>query len=294
MTTNLNRKNSIIPSVVLFVVFIVYTVIVTVADVRPIGPYDSGVGLGTLNKAFAGAIGTHMFWYHITNVLGYLALIMAAFFAFVGVLQLVTRKSLKKVDRDIIILGCFYIVVLACYVLFDKFAINYRPVMMDGGLEASYPSSHTMLAICVFSTSILQLRWKMKDEQLSKIVQCVLAVFIVITVVGRLISGVHWLTDIIGGVLLSALLLSLYCWFVTEAGGPGYSKSPASGDMGKRRTGRGHTASADGAYRTRAASVNGTGRGHTTSANGANSTAGFGSENRRRSSRGRSHGRLDR
>lgn len=219
---NTKDNNSLIPSVALFVVFVAYTFAVTLVDVKPIGPYDSGVGFGTINKAVADIIGTHMFWYHVTNILGILALLIAAFFGVVGVLQLVTRHSFMKVDRDILILGGFYIIVLACYVLFDKFAINYRPVMMDGELESSYPSSHTMLACSVMGTAIMQLQWKVKDRQVRQMIQWALGFLMFLLVIGRMLSGVHWFTDIIGGVLLSAVLVSLYHWFVMESGGPGH------------------------------------------------------------------------
>ena len=208
------NKHSLITPAVLFAVFVLYTAAVALIDVKPVGQMNSNVGMATINKALSDAIGVHMIWYDITNILGILALLIAAFFGVVGVIQLVTRKSLLKVDRDIIILGCFYVMVIVCYVLFDHFAINYRPVMLEDTLEASYPSSHTMLAVCVMSTAICQLKWKMRDEHVSRIVQGVLAVLIVLTVVGRMISGVHWFTDIIGGVLLSAFLVSLYVWFV--------------------------------------------------------------------------------
>ena len=218
------NKHSLITPAVLFAVFVLYTAAVALIDVKPVGQMNSNVGMATINKALSDAIGIHMIWYDITNILGILALLIAAFFGVVGVIQLVTRKSLLKVDRDIIILGCFYVMVIVCYVLFDHFAINYRPVMLEDTLEASYPSSHNMLAVCVMSTAICQLKWKMRDEHVSRIVQGVLAVLIVLTVVGRMISGVHWFTDIIGGVLLSAFLVSLYVWFVYEAGGPGRKK----------------------------------------------------------------------
>ena len=218
------NKHSLITPAVLFAVFVLYTAAVALIDVKPVGQMNSNVGMATINKALSDAIGIHMIWYDITNILGILALLIAAFFGVVGVIQLVTRKSLLKVDRDIIILGCFYVMVIVCYVLFDHFALNYRPVMLEDTLEASYPSSHTMLAVCVMSTAICQLKWKMRDEHVSRIVQGVLAVLIVLTVVGRMISGVHWFTDIIGGVLLSAFLVSLYVWFVYEAGGPGRKK----------------------------------------------------------------------
>ena len=230
------NKHSLITPAVLFAVFVLYTSAVALIDVKPVGQMNSNVGMATINKALSDAIGIHMIWYDITNILGILALLIAAFFGVVGVIQLVTRKSLLKVDRDIIILGCFYVMVIVCYVLFDHFAINYRPVMLEDTLEASYPSSHTMLAVCVMSTAICQLKWKMRDEHVSRIVQGVLAVLIVLTVVGRMISGVHWFTDIIGGVLLSAFLVSLYVWFVYEAGGPGRSRNTGNEKTRRQRS----------------------------------------------------------
>lgn len=230
------NKHSLITPAVLFAVFVLYTAAVALIDVKPVGQMNSNVGMATINKALSDAIGVHMIWYDITNILGILALLIAAFFGVVGVIQLVTRKSLLKVDRDIIILGCFYVMVIVCYVLFDHFAINYRPVMLEDTLEASYPSSHTMLAVCVMSTAICQLKWKMRDEHVSRIVQGVLAVLIVLTVVGRMISGVHWFTDIIGGVLLSAFLVSLYVWFVYEAGGPGRSRNTGNEKARRQRS----------------------------------------------------------
>ena len=230
------NKHSLITPAVLFAVFVLYTAAVALIDVKPVGQMNSNVGMATINKALSDAIGVHMIWYDITNILGILALLIAAFFGVVGVIQLVTRKSLLKVDRDIIILGCFYVMVIVCYVLFDHFAINYRPVMLEDTLEASYPSSHTMLAVCVMSTAICQLKWKMRDEHVSRIVQGVLAVLIVLTVVGRMIYGVHWFTDIIGGVLLSAFLVSLYVWFVYEAGGPGRSRNTGNEKIRRQRS----------------------------------------------------------
>ena len=38
-------------------------------------------------------------------------------------------------------------------------------------------------------------------------------------VIARLLSGVHWLTDIIGGILISNFLLSLYWFTIKKIGG---------------------------------------------------------------------------
>ena len=133
-----------------------------------------------------------------------------AAFGLLGLVQWIRRKNLRKVDGDILVLGGFYIVVLAFFCLFEVLDINYRPVLIEGVLEASYPSSTTMLALCVMPSVMLQLRRRMKNGAAKRCTQAALFVFTAFLVIGRLVSGVHWLTDIIGGVLLSAGLVLLY------------------------------------------------------------------------------------
>lgn len=202
-----------IASGVLFLIFVLFTVLVANVDLQPIGPENSVVGLASLNGAVAEAIGVHMVWYKITDILGYLAILVALFFGLLGVLQLIKGKSLAKVDSDILALGGFYVLVMVFYVIFELVCVNYRPVIIDAseGLEASYPSSHTMLALCVFTTAIFQFQSRIKDEQICKVIEIVAVILIVLTVGGRLISGVHWFTDIIGSLLLSSSLIVLYC-----------------------------------------------------------------------------------
>jgi undecaprenyl-diphosphatase len=124
--------------------------------------------------------------------------------------QWIQRRNILKVDGSILALGGFYIVVIAVYVLFENVVINYRPTLIEGYLEVSYPSSTTMLVTCVMPTAMMQLRERIKNGTARKCVLAVCAVFIVFMVVGRLVSGVHWLTDIIGGLLVSVGLVALY------------------------------------------------------------------------------------
>lgn len=190
--------------------FLVWTLAISHIDVQPIGPMNSSVGFASLNAAFHRLTGVHMLLYSVTD---WLSLIPAGFvtgFALLGLLQLIKRKSLWKVDHSILTLGGFYVVVMAAYLFFEKFIINYRPVLIEGVLEASYPSSTTLLVLCVMSTAILQLNSRIKAETLRKGVDGALIAFTAFMVLGRLVSGVHWLTDIIGGALLSAGLVTLY------------------------------------------------------------------------------------
>ena len=178
-------------------------------DVQPIGPEGTAVGFAAINGAVQNAFPYSDLFYSLTTYLGYLALLAVGIFGLLGVLQLIKRKSLKKVDHQLICLGVFFVLTLICYVLFEKLPINYRPVILEEGLEASYPSSHTMLALCVFGAMIVPYPQLFGRERLGY-VRIAAGVLMAVSVVGRLLSGVHWLTDIVGAVLLSAALLSGY------------------------------------------------------------------------------------
>ena len=186
--------------------FLLWTVAVSWIDVQPIGPQGSVVGFASLNGLVHSLTGVHMKLYTITDWLSLVPVAFGLGFALTGLWQWIKRKSILKVDCDILLLGVFYVVVLAVYLLFEKVVINYRPVLIEGVLEASYPSSTTVLVLCIMPTAVMRLR---SHAQKKGIIMAITA-FTVFMVIGRLLSGVHWVTDIIGGILLSAGLVLLY------------------------------------------------------------------------------------
>lgn len=190
--------------------FVLWTVLVSCVDVRAIGQNASSVGFATLNGYVHNLTGVNMRLYSITNWLGLVPIGVAFGFAVLGLVQWVGRKSLFKVDRSILALGGFYIIVLAMYIFFEMVVINYRPVLIDGYLEVSYPSSTTMLVMCVMPTAMMQLHARIKSDVFRRCVLISIAAFTAFMVIGRLASGVHWLTDIIGGALVSAGLVITY------------------------------------------------------------------------------------
>lgn len=194
----------------LIAVFVLWTVLVSVVDVRAIGPNGSSVGFATLNGYVHDLTGVNMPLYTITDWLGLVPIGVALGFAILGLMQWIKGKSLFKVDRGILALGGFYVAVMAVYILFEFVVINYRPTLIDGYLEASYPSSTTMLVMCVMPTAMMQLRTRIKNNGLKHCVMILIAVFTSFMVMGRLVSGVHWITDIIGGALVSAGLVITY------------------------------------------------------------------------------------
>ena len=194
----------------LLVLFIIWTIALRFVDVGAIGPQDSSVGFATLNKAIHNITGVHMSLYTITDWLGIVPICFIIGFGISGLCEWIKRKNLFKVDYGILILGGFYIVVMALYIFFEMFVVNYRPILINGNLEASYPSSTTMLAMCVMPTAIMQFNTRIKNNGFKKCVNIMITVFTVFMVTGRLISGVHWITDIIGGAMLSGGLVILY------------------------------------------------------------------------------------
>ena len=190
--------------------FVVWTAAVRLVDVQPIGPQDSAVGFATINGWVHDLTGVHMALYTVTDWLGLVPIGVAMGFALLGLIQWIKRKHLRQVDFSILVLGGFYLLVMAAYVLFEVVVINYRPVLINGYLEASYPSSTTMLVLCVMPTTLMQLNARIKNQTLKRWVGFGITAFILFMVIGRLLSGVHWFTDIIGGAVLSAGLVMLY------------------------------------------------------------------------------------
>ena len=125
-----NTKNFIISSG-LMIMFILFTLMVKFIEVKPIGPQNSSVGLATLNGWVHNLFGVNMTLYNITDWASVLTLPIMLGFAILGLYQLIKRRSLFKVDSSILVLGGFYIIVLAWYLFFEYCIVNYRPVLIN-------------------------------------------------------------------------------------------------------------------------------------------------------------------
>lgn len=190
--------------------FVLWTVLVRTFDVGLIGQNETAVGFATINKFIHNLTGVNMKLYVITDWLGLVPIFCVIGFGLLGLFQWIKQKSLFKVEGNILILGIFYIVVFAVYFFFEMVIINYRPILINGNLEASYPSSTTMLVMCVMPTTIIQFNIRIKNKILRICINNIIIFFIIFMVIGRLISGVHWFSDIVGGILLSIGLVMMY------------------------------------------------------------------------------------
>ena len=190
--------------------FALWTAAVRLVDVRPIGPQNSLVGFAFLNQVVHDLTGVHLTLYRITDWLGLIPVLICLGFGTLGLIQWVRRKRLRSVDFGLLLLGGLYLVTMSAYVFFEAVPVNYRPVLIEGILEPSYPSSTTLLVLCVMPTAAIELRARLKDGSQRRWSTAAISVFTAFMVIGRLISGVHWVTDIVGSMLLSAGLVLLY------------------------------------------------------------------------------------
>ena len=179
-------------------------------DVAAVGPQESEVGFATLNKAVSDNLPYNDLMYNLSEILGYVAILTVGIFGLFGIMQLFIKKGFGKVDKDLYVLCGLYACALATYIVFEKMIINYRPVMLEGELEASYPSSHTMLAVTFMLAAIQQFSMRLKPEKTRMIVMAACALVGVGVIVTRIISGVHWITDIFGSVFISLAWFMLY------------------------------------------------------------------------------------
>ena len=154
--------------------------------------------------------------YTVTDWLSLLPFACMLGFAILGLVQWIRRKSLLRVDHDVLLLGGFYLAVAAVYLFFETVVINCRPILIEGVLEASYPSSTTLLMLTVMPAAIIQIRLRVRSLPIRKTLISATGIFTVLMVLGRTISGVHWATDIIGGILLSASLTEAYTFSVSS------------------------------------------------------------------------------
>ena len=204
------NKKGIMVGVALILAFVLWTILIKTVDVQPTGVNGTSIGFATVNTWFHLLTGVHMGIYTITDWLGLVPIAICVCFGGLGLVQWIRRKHLLKVDWDILLLGIYYMLVILGYLIFEMIPINYRPTLIEGAMEASYPSSTTLLVLSVMPTLLFQVDRRAKKLFTKRLTAAFTILFSAFMVIGRLVAGVHWLTDILGAVLLSAGLYCLY------------------------------------------------------------------------------------
>lgn len=199
-----------IAAAVLYGLFLLLVLLLKTTDVKPAGPAAAAVGLSGLNSGFFSLVGEHPLFTDLSNGIGVIAIATVLFFAFLGLLQLIKRKSFFAVDTDLYILACLYAAIFAIYLFFLKFIINCRPILENGEFAASFPSSHTLLGITVFGSAALQFKRRLTNKKLRKALILACQILTLLIILFRLLCGLHWLTDILGSILIGSALLLTY------------------------------------------------------------------------------------
>ena len=213
-------RKDLILAAVLLALFLLFTVVVSTVNVASVpvkvvaadGSWTAGeeirIGLSGVNVPVSDQLGYRAGAYKVSKYLGYLSILTAVAFVAWFICEAVKRRSAAKADRRLIALMILFALTAAAYLLFEVLKLNYRPVVLDEGLEASYPSTHTLLAVAVMGGAARTLTALRKGP--SRLCACALCLIGAVIVICRCLAGVHWLTDILGGLLLGAALLALH------------------------------------------------------------------------------------
>ena len=224
----MEKKLKITISVMFAALFGAFIAMLKIVDVRPVGPAGTSVGLATLNgsaheligKLTTLLVGSGELFDKISDLTLLAAFAVAASFGLIGLIQFIRRRSLFRVDKEIVGLGIAYVLAGIVYIVFEMWVVNYRPVLEAGEVfpEASFPSSHTVLAFVVFATAVIAWGRLLENHAvIAKLLQFCGVALLLVAVVSRLLAGVHWVTDIMGAIIIGLTITSVYSAAVTEA-----------------------------------------------------------------------------
>ena len=187
-----NEKKSLLIGSIFLAMFAVWTVLILTVDVQPLGQNGTGIGFAAFNCWFHHFTGVNMAIYTITDWMGMVPVAICFGFAGIGLVQLMKRRSFFRVDADIMILGVYFVIVFLVYAIFEMIPINYRPILIEGRMEASYPSSTTLLVLSVMSALIEQIQRRLSDITAKRIIKIAAIAFSAFMVIG------DWFPEYIG------------------------------------------------------------------------------------------------
>ena len=149
-----------------------------------------------------------MQWSKITDIILVASIAVLGVFAVLGLYQWIKRKSLKKVDKPLLVMLVPLAFMAATYIIFDKFLIlNTRP---NGSGEPSFPSTHTMVVATIFLLTAIILPNYIKSKTTRVIMDIVMLLFIALVSVGRVLANMHWVSDVVGGLIFAAIFAAIY------------------------------------------------------------------------------------
>lgn len=149
-----------------------------------------------------------MQWGMITDVIVASAIAVVVVFACLGLYQWVSRKSLKKVDPQLLWMPLPLAIMAVVYFIFEKLIVlNVRP---NGSGEPSFPSTHVMITATVFFITMLIIPKYVKQKSLRIILEVIMVIMIILICIGRVLANMHWPIDVVGGVGFAFIFAEIY------------------------------------------------------------------------------------
>lgn len=179
-------------------------------NVDKVGPNKVEVGYSSINEKVFNKLGKNDKYDKISDYLLYEAMATVGIFGVIGLYQLIRRKSLLKIDGDIWMLAWYYVLVVAVYVGFDKLSINLRPILTEKGAEPSFPSSHTLITFCFLGVTMIQASDRVRKKALRWFINIVCIGSMLAMPILRLLAGMHWFSDVVGGIIIGHVFVLAY------------------------------------------------------------------------------------
>jgi len=206
----MRKKKNLTVAISLGILFVALTLSLLFIDVKVINETDKEIGLAFINK-LSNNVSYNEFLDKISDIFMILSIGFILFLAIKGLVQLVKRKNILKVDKEILVFGGVVVLMAVLWITFDRlFIINYRPILIDGELEASYPSTHIMIVTFTMLSSIDLLIKYIQNKKIRYTSSVTVWLCIGLTIVLRFASGMHWISDCLGGFILGAILYYVY------------------------------------------------------------------------------------
>lgn len=194
----------------LFLVFAIFTILVKFVDTSVVATTGTQIGLSSINKPLFDFFGANETWGTISTLLFVIAGVVVLTLATIAVVEMIKSKSLFKINHKLLLVALLYVLTAIFYVIFEFVIINYRPLLDEGLIKASYPSSHTLLICVVCLSACLIVPDYIKSNPLKITITTILCLISVLAPITRLLAGMHWFTDVVASIILSLALVMLY------------------------------------------------------------------------------------
>ena len=132
------------------------------------------------------------------------------------IIVVLTLIILNKRER--VILGSSTIITVTLNQTIKHILQRPRPdhlrLIKQGGF--SYPSGHSMIAVCVYGIMIYLINKKVQNKKLKIALSILLTILILAIGISRIYVGVHYPSDVLGGFILSTVILLINLTFTDK------------------------------------------------------------------------------